>query len=149
LKEIFPEPVDQVEMISNLASIPASIQNSLWFGTNYLLVISYAVLIRCDCHQALRMSMQEEQARRDAADAGSASAQNEGTSNVPTIGPADSSFSPAGIDDEDAQLAQALALSQGEDVLMADDADLDEQDEIANAIRLGDVDRDDGNEQEQ
>ena len=39
-------------------------------------------------------------------------------------------------DDEDAQLAKALALSQGEDVEMVDEGDLDEQEEIARAIAM-------------
>lgn len=42
-------------------------------------------------------------------------------------------------DDEEAQLAAALALSQGDDVVMADE----EEDEIQRAIRLSNTDAND------
>lgn len=88
------------------------------------------------------MSMQEEQARRDAATSDVPSAQETNTSVDPSA--------PSGVrvatseadmddDDEEAQLAAALALSQGEDVVMADE----EEDEIQHAIRLTNTEPDD------
>jgi len=91
---------------------------------------------------ALRMSMQEEQARRDATVGTSATASEAAglSATVPAPMPEVSSAGVASDatmdeDDEDALLAQALALSQGEDVDMADEADLDEAEAIARAIR--------------
>ncbi|KAF9518401.1 hypothetical protein BS47DRAFT_1371038 [Hydnum rufescens UP504] len=89
---------------------------------------------------ALRLSMQEEQARRDAGTSASTAAV-EGAGLPTTTPPAPQPSSPtaagdAPIDEDDeALLAQALALSQGEDVEMADEADLDEAEAIALAIR--------------
>jgi len=70
---------------------------------------------------ALRMSMQEEHARRSVAD------DNPLSDSTPAAASAD--------EDEEAQLAAALALSQGEDVTMSDE----EEDEIQEAIRLNDT----------
>jgi len=91
---------------------------------------------------ALRMSMQEEQARRDAAVGTSTAASDsaELSAAAPAPVPEVSLATVSGDvtmdeDDEEALLAQALALSQGEDVDMADEADLDEAEAIARAIR--------------
>lgn len=88
------------------------------------------------------MSMQEEQARQEAAAAvtvGPSTAETPvapASANDPTpsqTAPVDTSMT--ADDDEEALLAQALALSQGDDVDMADEADLDEAEAIAKAIR--------------
>lgn len=91
---------------------------------------------------ALRMSMQEEQARQEAAAAVTVGPSTAETSVAPASAndPTPSQTTPVDTsmtadDDEEALLAQALALSQGEDVDMADEADLDEAEAIAKAIR--------------
>jgi len=92
---------------------------------------------------ALRMSMQEEQARQEAA---AAVAMEPSTAESSTASPLENAVTPSQTtpvdtsmttddDDEEALLAQALALSQGEDVDMTDEADLDEAEAIAKAIR--------------
>jgi len=88
---------------------------------------------------ALRMSMQEEQARRNATAAPQVS--------EPSVTGGASSHNPQAMlpvadDDEEAQLAAALALSQADqadqaDIDMADDEE-DEEDEITKAISASD-----------
>jgi len=90
---------------------------------------------------ALRMSMQEEQARQEAAATtaiGSSTTESPAPplENAPAPSQTTSLDTSMNTDDDDeALLAQALALSQGEDVDMADEADLDEAEAIAKAIR--------------
>lgn len=88
--------------------------------------------------QALRMSLQEEQARQDAEAAAAPGAVTSDATTNPVSG---ISSSEAGMDedDEEAQLAAALALSQGEDVEMVDE----EEDEIQQAMRLSNQDAND------
>ncbi|KAF8835907.1 hypothetical protein BDN67DRAFT_974801 [Paxillus ammoniavirescens] len=80
---------------------------------------------------ALRMSMQEEQARQAAED------QARQAVNAATT-PIEHADDAADIDaDEDAMLQQALAMSEGRDVDMGDDdEDMDEEEAIARAIEM-------------
>lgn len=86
--------------------------------------------------QALRMSMQEEQARRDAEAAAAATTKDANPTPSAAVSGITSSEAEMDEDDEEAQLAAALALSQGEDVDMVDE----EEDEIQQAIRLSNQD---------
>lgn len=93
------------------------------------------------------MSMQEEQARRDAVitDAPQASEPSAAdTTSGHDPAPSSSTAEGAMDEDEEAQLAAALALSQGEDLSMADD----EEDEIQQAIRLMNPDTDNDNKKD-
>jgi hypothetical protein len=104
------------------------------FGGSHLTFSGYS--------QALRMSMQEEQARRNA----------EAVAAPQVLEPfvVDSALSSnlhlaADVsmdEDEEAQLAAALALSRREDDAMADD----EEEEIQQAIRLSSADADNDNQ---
>ncbi|KAI0043168.1 hypothetical protein FA95DRAFT_1563586 [Auriscalpium vulgare] len=77
---------------------------------------------------ALRMSMEEEQARQQAQTAASSS----------TAPPAAAATQPAepSEEEDDALLQQALALSEGRDVEMADGEELSEEEMIARAIEM-------------
>ncbi|CCM03231.1 uncharacterized protein FIBRA_05356 [Fibroporia radiculosa] len=85
---------------------------------------------------ALRMSLEEEEARRAAA------AQPSVSSSAPPPEPAPASIPAQPTDDdEDAMLQQALAMSEGRDVEMADhvsgdDEEMTEEDAIARAIEM-------------
>ncbi|PIL36531.1 hypothetical protein GSI_00220 [Ganoderma sinense ZZ0214-1] len=100
---------------------------------------------------ALRMSMEEEQARQAAAAQAAAQASGGPSTSAPsasapqTSAPAASAAQPAAAstavaadedeEDEDAMLARALAMSQGQDVEMAEEES--EEDEIKRAIESG------------
>ncbi|TBU29104.1 hypothetical protein BD311DRAFT_787968 [Dichomitus squalens] len=99
---------------------------------------------------ALRMSMEEEQARQAAAAQAAAQASGTASSSEPSAPAAQTSATsptaaqPAAVtagaadeegEDEDAMLARALALSQGEDVEMAAE-DESEEDAIKRAIEM-------------
>ncbi len=133
------EPVDRTRTLS-LGWIPVWIPNLLWYAVLRLLRLTEA---KYGFDKALRMSMQEEQARQEAA---AAVAIEPSTAESSTASPLENAVTPSQTtpvdtsmttddDDEEALLAQALALSQGEDVDMTDEADLDEAEAIAKAIR--------------
>ncbi len=80
------------------------------------------------------MSMQEEQARQEAA---AAVAIEPSTAESSTASPLENAVTPSQTTPVDTSMTtdEALALSQGEDVDMTDEADLDEAEAIAKAIR--------------
>ena len=142
----------QVQAHSSSASTPVSTPNSPWYVMCYFQTsasrVTHTVHARV---KALRMSMEEEQARQAAAAQAAAQASGGPSTSAPpaaapqTSAPAASAAQPAAAstaaaadedeEDEDAMLARALAMSEEHDVEMAEGES--EEDEIKRAMESG------------